>query len=189
MDKVDLFLEHKSEYRRSKKPALVELSPATYLAFAGEGEPGSEPYQQAIEALFTMAYSLKFSLKNAGEADYKVCTLEGLYTDKTHWTLLIRIPDFIAAAKLRQMAAELMEKGKAAAVKRVTLERHKAARCVQMLQVGPYETICESMKTLESFAAAQGLTPLGRLHEIYFSDPRRVPPERLQTLVRLPVQR
>jgi len=189
MDKIDLFLEHKSEYRKSRKPALVDLSPATYLAVSGEGEPGSEPYQQAIEALFTIAYSLKFSLKNAGEADYKVCTLEGLYTDKTHWTLLIRTPDFLAAAKLRQMAAELIEKGKPDSVRCVTLERHKAARCVQMLQVGPYETICESMKLLEAFAAAEGLTPLGRVHEIYLSDPRRVPPERLQTLVRLPVKR
>jgi hypothetical protein len=39
------------------------------------------------------------------------------------------------------------------------------------------------------FAAQQGLAFHGLHHEIYLSDPRRVPPERLRTILRHPVKR
>ena len=38
-------------------------------------------------------------------------------------------------------------------------------------------------------AAEQGLELHGRHHEIYLSDPRRVPPERLKTILRHPVRK
>ncbi len=42
---------------------------------------------------------------------------------------------------------------------------------------------------MEELATANGLAFAGRHHEIYLSDPRRVPPERLKTILRHPVRR
>ena len=41
---------------------------------------------------------------------------------------------------------------------------------------------------MTAFAEAQSLTPHLRHHEIYLSDPRRVPEDRLRTILRQPVR-
>jgi len=39
------------------------------------------------------------------------------------------------------------------------------------------------------FAEAEGYESHGRHHEIYLSDARRVPPEKLKTILRMPVKK
>jgi hypothetical protein len=56
-----------------------------------------------------------------------------------------------------------------------------------MLHVGPYDAEEETVAAMRAFAEAEGLSFVGRHHEIYLSDPRRVPPERLKTILREPV--
>jgi hypothetical protein len=60
-------------------------------------------------------------------------------------------------------------------------------RCVQMLHVGPYEREGETVAQMQAFAESQGFKLEGLHHEIYLSDPRRVAPERLKTILRHPV--
>jgi hypothetical protein len=71
----------------------------------------------------------------------------------------------------------------------VKLESITEGLCVQMLHVGPYEEESRSMGAMNAFAEQQGLTFHGRHHEIYFSDPRRVAPEKLKTILRMPVRK
>jgi hypothetical protein len=40
---------------------------------------------------------------------------------------------------------------------------------------------------MKAFVAPQGLSFHGRHHEIYLSDPRRVTPQKLKTILRMPV--
>jgi hypothetical protein len=56
-----------------------------------------------------------------------------------------------------------------------------------MLHVGPYSTERETISQMLALAEKNGLSCHGLHHEIYLSDPRRVPPERLRTILRLPV--
>jgi len=69
-------------------------------------------------------------------------------------------------------------------VKRVKLEKIDEGLCVQILHVGPYATEPESILKMCEFMKAQGLKPHGLHHEIYLSDPRRVPPEKVKTILR-----
>jgi AraC family transcriptional regulator len=55
--------------------------------------------------------------------------------------------------------------------------------------VGPYEEERRSIGVMKAFAEQQGLTFHGRHHEIYLSDPRRIAPEKLKTILRLPVRK
>ena len=57
-----------------------------------------------------------------------------------------------------------------------------------MLHVGPYERESETIALMKAYAERNGMTFHGRHHEIYLSDPRRVPPERLKTILRHPVR-
>ena len=132
---------------------------------------------------------MKFALKNGGGSDYKVCSLEGLYSSKCDWRLLIRTPEFVTRTDLEKTIAALLAKGKPETVQSVELLKLKEGRSVQVLQVGPYASICRTMEMLHAFAAGKGLEASGPIHEIYLSDPRRVAPEKLKTIIRQPVRK
>ena len=57
-EKVDLYKLHKSEYVTPKEPVLIKAGPAKYLTADGVGAPGGEKFQEAIGALYSMAYTI-----------------------------------------------------------------------------------------------------------------------------------
>jgi hypothetical protein len=144
-----------------------------------------------------MAFTIKMTRKFAGKQDYAVCKLEGQWffygdpavipKDQWRWKLLIRTPDFISDRDLKQAVGTLLKKGKPREVEEVKLEKIDEGQCVQMLHVGPYERENETVALMSKFAESQGLRLTGSHHEIYLSDPRRVPAERLKTILRHPV--
>jgi hypothetical protein len=194
--KLDLYKLHKSEYVTPKAPALVCTKPAQYLAISGQGAPGGERFTACIGALYGAAFTIKMKRKFAGKQDYAVCKLEGqwffdgdpatLPKNQWKWKLMIRTPDFISQADLKTAVVTLLERGKSPEVKEVTLETIDEGNCIQMLHVGPYEKENETVALMRSFAETKGLKLSGPHHEIYLSDPRRVPPERLKTILRVP---
>ena len=195
--KLDLYKLHKDEYVARQKPALIQCKPAQYLAIAGQGAPGGERFSACIGALYGMAFTIKMTRKFAGHQDYAVCKLEGQWffkgdpagipKDQWRWKLMIRTPEFVTQADRKQALARLLEKGKPGEVKEVALEKIEEGRCVQMLHVGPYDRECETIALMQKFTESQGLHMIGPHHEIYLSDPRRVAPERLKTILREPV--
>lgn len=197
--KLDLYKQHKDEYVTPTKPVLVQTKPTRYLTIVGRGEPGGEQFQRKIGALYAVAYTMKFTCKFAGR-DYKVCDLEGLWwgpageadfsdvpKDQWNWKLMIRTPDFITDGQLVKAIETLQAKGKEAEVGEVRLETIDEGRCVQMLHVGPYDREPQTIAQMVAFVEESGLEIRGRHHEIYLSDPRRVAPDRLRTILRLPV--
>ena len=189
MEKVDLFRQFKVEYVTPRKPVLIDAGPAVYLAFRGKGEPGGEAFQQAIGALYGAAWTIKMTRKFAGEQDFKVCSLEGLYWERCDWQMLIRVPDFVSRTELRKAADALIAKGKPDTARQVELVKLKEGKCAQVLQVGPYGTASETIRALQAFAAEQGYEMAENCHEIYLNDPRRVAPEKLKTIVRLSLRK
>jgi hypothetical protein len=196
--KLDLGKLHKADYVTPKSPVLLTIKPAQYLAISGQGAPGGDAFSTRIGALYGMAFTVKMTRKFAGLQDYTVNRLEAQYLvdgdpaaipkEQWRWKLLIRTPDFIKPADLKKAAATLLKRGKPPEVNEVNLERIDEGRCVQMLHVGPYERECETIGKMKSYAESQGFRLAGPHHEIYISDPRRVPPERLKTILREPVE-
>ena len=199
-EKLDLYKVLKEDYVKPKKPVIVKTTPGKYLVITGRGEPGGETFRAKLEALYGIAYTIKWTKKLEGR-DYKVCGLEGLWwggfgeagelpEDKTEWNwkMIIRTPDFVGKRDLARAVAAQLKKGKGPGVSEVQLERIREGLCVQMLHVGPYSTEAETIETMREFVEDQGLTLHGLHHEIYISDPRRVPEDRLRTILRLPVK-
>ena len=198
-EKIDLFKEHKAEYKATAKAAFVEVGPAQYLMVDGQGAPGGAAFEERIGALYSMAFTIKMTRKFAGFGDYTVCKLESLWyledgsdnfcgvpQDQWRWTLMIRTPDCVKKADLDKAVKALLDKGKAEVVKDVRLETLKEGKCVQILHVGPYDQVGKVIKKMQALAAENGLSFSGKHHEIYLSDSRRVGPEKLKTIVRRP---
>jgi hypothetical protein len=193
--KLDLYKTHKADYAAPRKPVLITLKPAVYLAIEGRGEPGGEVFSDSIGALYGVAYTVKMARKFGGKPDYAICKLEAQWWDMEgpqkswRWKMLIRTPEFVKARELKEAVDVLLKRGKTPRVKDVALETLKEGRCVQMLHVGPYERERDSIALMHAFAEKQGLAFKGPHHEIYLSDPRRVAPAKLKTILRHPLRK
>jgi hypothetical protein len=200
-EKIDVYRQFRSDYVTPKKPSLVNIKPARYLTITGRGEPGGEVFQAAAAALYNVAFTVKMARKFAGQ-DYTVCKLEGLWwgdgptqcffsqpRETWNWKLMIRVPNFVGETDTKAAIEKLLAKGKPREISDVTLELLDEGNCVQVLHVGPYEQESATMTTLHAFVKQSGLEVHGLHHEIYLSDPRRVTPAKLRTILRLPVKR
>ena len=198
---LDLAKLWKPDYAAPRKPALLDIGPAVYLAVEGKGEPGGADFSVRVGALYAMAYTIKMTRKFDGRQDYTVSKLEAqwwggegepcfanLPKSEWRWRLMIRTPDFVAEKELEAARAALQKRGKDAGTEDVRLFSFTEGPCVQMLHVGPYEREAETVEKMLAFAGTKGMAPHGPHHEIYISDPRRVPPARLKTILRRPVK-
>lgn len=182
--------------------AVVEVPPLHYFMIDGAGDPNTTPEcKAAIEALYAASYTLKFMSKAALRRDYVVPPLEGLWwaedmsdfvarrKDRWLWTMMIAVPDFIE----RSMAEDAIAKAKAkkglAALQRLRFERMEEGLAAQTLHIGSYDDEGPILKRLHrEFLPEHRLIPSGHHHEIYLSDPRRSPAQKLKTILRQAVR-
>jgi len=204
MAKFDLKVALRDVYSaRQGVFTLIEVPPIHYLAVDGEGDPDTSPdYAAAVEALFSLSYSVKFASKATGR-DFTVGPLEGLWRaddlgaflrrEKAawRWTMLIAQPDWITEQQLADASEASRKKGKGTPhLERVQLVTLSEGLCAQILHVGSYDDEGPTLARLhDEFLPQEGLVPRGDHHEVYLSDPRRAAPEKLKTLLRQPVER
>lgn len=202
MAKLDLKKEYRELYKVKKDPELVEVPPLQYLMIDGEGDPNmAQAYKNAVEALFSLSYTLKFMVKlRPGGADYGVMPLEGLWwtepmedfsvdrKDGWKWTSLMLQPEFITPELVEEARAQAAAKKELPALPLIRLECLEEGRCAQVLHIGPYAAEGPTVERLHGFILEQGLSLRGKHHEIYLGDPRRAAPEKLQTIIRQPVE-
>jgi hypothetical protein len=101
---------------------------------------------------------------------------------------MISTPDTVDLSDIEQAAKVLSEKGKTSSVQQVKMQEFEFASCIQMLHLGAYEDEHRTIEQMLAFATEQKLLPTKEHCEVYISDPRRVPAERLKTILRMPVK-
>lgn len=211
MKTLDLKKQFKHLYQPSaKKVVTVQVPRLQFAMIDGAIEKGKEPgnspgFQEATQALYGIAYTLKFMLKKreANAIDYPVMALEGLWwvedgifdiTVKDNWfyTLMIMHPDVITK-ELFEGAREQVrrKKGDSPALSKARLAYFEEGLCAQVMHIGPYATEPETVDCMKEYMASHGLRdnvgPNGRHHEIYLSDPRKAAPDKMKTVLRHPV--
>ncbi|MEJ2758934.1 MAG: GyrI-like domain-containing protein [Anaerolineales bacterium] len=204
MEKIDFKKTLKHLYRPSGKDfSIVEVPEMQFLMVDGRGDPNTATeYQQAVEALYGTAYKLKFASKKQMERDYVVPPLEGLWwaedmetfitreKDQWSWRMMIMTPDWIGEEMFRQVV-ETIASGKEppAALEKVRLERYHEGLSAQIMHIGSYDDEGPTLARLhQTWLPENSYTENGLHHEIDLSDPRRVAPEKLKTVLRQPVK-
>jgi hypothetical protein len=211
METLDLRKQWKHLYNPSaKKVELVQVPRFQFAMIDGviepEHGPGSSPsFQAAMEALYGISYTLKFTVKLRKEnpVDYPVMALEGLWgvdnfdratfdiTLPAGWqyTVMIMQPELIGQELFQEGLAQLRKKrGDQPAFAQLRLESFEEGPAIQTMHLGPYATEMETIAKMDAFADANGYTLHGRHHEIYLGDPRKAAPEKLKTVLRHPVK-
>lgn len=206
VEKVDLKKELKHLYGPSKKEVVeVEVPQMRFLMVDGEGDPNtSQAYQEAIEALYSVSYALKFAVKKEEGVDYNVMPLEGLWwTDKEEsdlediledksawkWTTMIMQPEWVTEERLERALASVEQKKGLPGLSRLRFEPFREGRAAQVLHVGPFAEERPTIERIDRFMEERGGEMRGKHHEIYLSDLRRTAPEKLKTIIRHPFER
>ncbi|MGW8318368.1 MAG: GyrI-like domain-containing protein [Candidatus Promineifilaceae bacterium] len=205
MSKIDFKKEYKHLYRPSPKAfEILDVPPMNFLMVDGQGDPNtSSAYQEAMEGLYAAAYTLKFASKRELEKDYIVPPLEGLWwaedvdvftigldKDAWQWTAMIMTPDWIDQEVVALALDQAQERKELPALKRMRLETYHEGLSVQIMHIGPFSAEGPTLERMHRvYIPENGLVENGKHHEIYLSDPRRVPPERWQTVLRQPVRK
>jgi hypothetical protein len=201
MEKLDLKQESRHLYRPSAKEVVrVDVPAMNFLMVDGTGDPNTSPaYPEALEALYTLSYALKFAAKKGTLAiDYAVMPLEGLWWADDmadfavrraawKWTMMIRQPDLVTRDALDETVAEVRRKKDPAALSRVRLETFAEGTAAQIMHVGPFESEGPTIERVHSFIEASGCRPSGKHHEIYLSDIRKADPAKWSTVIRQPM--
>ena len=206
--------DYKKDYREfylpPKTPQIVTVPPMNFIAVRGKGDPNEEEgeYKRALGMLYPVAYTIKMSYKGEhrieGFFEYVVPPLEGFwwqegvkgidYANKQDfcWISLIRLPDFVTGADFDWAIAEA-ERKKKLELKQVEFFTYDEGTCVQCMHIGPYDDEPKTVAAMHEYAQAQGyavdICEERYHHEIYLSDVRKCAPEKLRTVLRLPVKK
>jgi hypothetical protein len=198
----------KSFYLPKNKPELIKIPAFNFFAIEGKGNPNDDFFAEYVGVLYSLSYAVKMSPKSGTAPkdyfEYTVYPLEGIWDineeaknnftgviDKNTFVfnMMIRQPNFVTES----YALEIIEKTKKKKpnklldhVKFITLDE---GDCVQMMHVGSYDSEPASFKLMEEFCGENNLIRESKQHrEIYLSDPRKVAPEKLKTILRFKVK-
>lgn len=198
---LDLRKQFKSLYNPSaKEVAIVDVPAMQFLMVDGTGNPNTaQEYKDAVEALYGVAFTLKFLIKKEKAVDYPVMALEGLWwtpdmrefstdnKDSWLWTMMIMQPEVVTKELFEQVLEQVEKKKPSPALAKMRLEGFHEGLSAQIMHIGPFSAEGPTIAKLHAFIKEHGYTFNGteqKHHEIYMSDPRRAVPEKLRTVIR-----
>ena len=206
----DFKKEYKEFYLPKGKPEIVQVPPMNYIAVRGAGDPNSPggAYQQTMQILYSVAYTLKMSYKTdykiSGFFEYVVPPLEGFWwqangegIDYSHkedfrWISVIRLPDFVTEKDFR-WAVETASRKKGFDCSGAEFLTVDEGLCVQCMHLGAFDDEPATVAKMDAYLKETGyendFSGLRLHHEIYMSDARRVAPEKLKTVIRHPIRK
>jgi hypothetical protein len=186
-------------------PDIVTVPARTVLTVVNKGAPEGEVFQHSVQAIYGVAYTLKFARKKAGRRDFKIGPLEARWwtTDPARalpevprsewrWQLRIAVPDNVTESEVREAietathrkGGKLEGNTQAAGITVTTLG---ATRFGRVLHLGPYANEGESFLRIGEMLRNAGVVG-GKAHsEVYLNDPRRTKEEKLKTVLLLEV--
>ncbi len=203
MQKIDHKKIFKHLYKPSaKKVEIVNVPKMNFLMIDGKGDPNtSQEFQDAVEALFGLSYTVKFMVKKGDMAiDYAVMPLEGLWwiddmskfsvEDKSDWkwTLMMMQPEFVTPDLIENGIEELRRKKDPVALPKIRFEFFEEGKSAQVMHIGPFSEEGPTVEKVHQFIAENGFERRGKHHEIYLSDIRRGNPANWKTVIRQPMK-
>ncbi len=207
MANLDLKKDLKHLYKPSaKEPTFVTVPLMSYLMIDGHGNPNiSQQYADAVSSLYALAYGIRAISKAAGTV-FTVMPLEGLWwwkemVDHTQhsltaqdkadflWRMMILQPEHITEEMVAEATETVRKKKNPPLLNSIRFEAYDEGEAAQIMHIGTYDDEAPTIRRLHEFIQSNGYTLRGKHHEIYLSDPRKVEPEKLKTIIRQPVQK
>ncbi len=203
MKKIDYKKKLKHLYTASPKdPGIVDVPEMNFLMIDGHGDPNtSELFKDAVGALFSISYTLKFMIKKSrAQIDYGVMPLEGLWwaddmskfatgeKESWKWTAMIMQPECVTD-ELYKEAKEIVRKKKDPDIlSKIRFAAFCEGRAAQIMHIGSFSDEGPTIEKLHKFIGASGYKLAGKHHEIYMSNIARSAPDKWKTIIRQPMK-
>lgn len=203
-NKIDLKEDYKPIFSAStKEVTFVGIPSFNFLMIDGEGDPNtSVAFQESVKALYSIAYAVKFACKSGKNTyDFVVPPLEGLWwcdnmeefsineKNKWKWTLMIMLPDYVTEEIFTAAKQKVIDKKEAKLAESVRFEFFDEGASAQIMHIGPYSAEGPTVESLHKVILSSGYVFAGKHHEIYLSDTRKTAPEKLKTIIRMPIKK
>ncbi len=185
----------------AKDFVLVDVPDMRYVMIDGHGAADRSALDHAVKWLFAVIHPIKRIARERMGKDFVEPPLEGLWwaddiqdficgnRDKLNWRMMIVYePDWLTAEMFKDgLAMAKARLGEPPASLR--LEGYREGLSAQIMYVGPPDEEAPTIARLHrEFLPARKLIPNGHHHEIYLTDPNRVAPKKLKTVLRQPVR-
>ncbi len=205
--------QEKALYLPKTKPEIINIPTLSYIVIEGEGHPGSDGFQKAVEALYACAYGIRMAPKQKidmkGYFDYTVYPLEGFWDfteegrklyqkgvpakelkDHFKFRLMIRQPDFVNEVICKEIQQRQLKKKKNYLINNVSFDTIDEGLVCQMMHIGSYDEEPQSFQLMMDYCEKEGYERTSKIHkEVYIGDPRRMEPDKLKTVIRFPVKK
>jgi len=206
---MDYKKEYKDLYLPKSEPVIINIPEMIFVAVEGKGDPNETDgeYKKAMEILYGIQYTIKMSKKGTsipnGYFDYVVPPLEGLWwtldnkfdlknKHKFNWISMIRLPEYVNKDVFK-WACEEASKKKKINTEKAYLYKYNEGLCVQCMHIGSYDNEPKTLALIDDYINKNNLkndiTDKRRHHEIYLSDPRKAEPEKMKTVLRIPIKK
>lgn len=210
MEKLDLKKKYKDLYNPSPKQVVtVKVPRFNFIRIDGViparvRVDDAPDYQNAVEALYSLSYTIKFICKKRAKnpVDFAVMPLEGLWWSKSsntefvptreeewRFTAMIMQPSPVTAAVFEEGRQKLRAKKQLSMLDAARFEAFEEGLSVQVMHLGPYSEEPATIERMVAYSNENGYKPNGKHHEIYLGDPRRTAPSKLKTVLRHPIRK
>lgn len=191
-EKYDITKDRKDYYKPKKQVEEIDLPGHYHLSVNGVGAPESKEFDEAVGRIYKLAYAIKFLHKALG-LDFVVPKMEGFWyvegekpfaeasREEWCWEIMIPLPSYIHPVVVKSKIDELD------LAEFVQLKEQAPGKHVQMLHIGSYEQEDETLEAIHGHIESNDLKFAGYHREIYLTDPRRTPEEKLRTIIRYQV--
>lgn len=202
MAKIDFKKDFKELYNPSAKDiSVVNVPKMNFLMIDGQGDPNtSQDFKDAIEALYPVAYTIKFAIKKSQGINFGVLPMEGLWwaddmnnfdpekgdKSKWKWTIMIAQPKFVTKNHVEDAISEVQKKKNPKALSKIRFEEYNEGKTVQIMHIGPYSEEGPNIQKMHAYIKDHGFRLSGLHHEIYLSDSRKANPAKMKTILRQP---
>ncbi len=206
--KYDWKKDDKQYYLPKDRPETIVMPEFRFFSIEGKGNPNDDFFAEYIGVLYSLSYAVKMSHRQGFAPkdyfEYSVFPLEGVWDidddaknnfngiiDKNSlvFKLMIRQPGFVTNDFALESIERTKKKKPHVLLNNVKFEAIEERLCVQMLHSGSYDNEPVSFKMMEEFTTLENLKRTSHRHrEIYLSDARKVPAEKLKTVLRFQVK-
>lgn len=171
------------------KIELIDIPELQFVITRGEGVRDVYELHRGdhLWSITRLVNRLKDITKNEMDYKFKLMPLEAVWETNEKWEVMMQIPDIIDKNLFNRALQELEERKRSVRVP-VEFIMMSQGQCVQTLHIGPYQHVEETIEKIKAYCENEGLSITVPRREIYINQPFCNPPEKCQTIIRVPVQ-
>ena len=205
MKKKDLSKKDSEYYNAKNDVDLAKLGTYSYLKLPCRGKVLSEEFNDSTNTLFFFIKVLQNILKKQKSINFATPKLELIkwdtevencfeYVDEDkekqyYWIMMVRIYDFITEDHIEEAKEYSLKKKQIKLVENIEIEDYTIGDSIQILHKGDFGTENSSLQKIKKYMEENSLEENGFYHELNLSYPRKVIPQNMKRIIRVPYKK